>query len=355
MKLGLESFQFTEDDSIRFENGALYILDQNALPSDLRFLELRTPSEVANAIKRLSVRGAMAIGIAAAFGVLLGAISSHGDTESIIKAVREAVDLIASTRPTARNLFWALEQMQELLDGAWGVDEKTLMEELEERAMRIASVTVETNKKIVEVGQEIIKDGIGIITHCNSGALAALRFGTALSILIEAHKRGKKIHVYVDETRPLLQGARLSSWELERAGVPYTLLTDGMAGMVMREGKINLAITGADRICLNGDAANKVGTYSLAVLARAHGIPFYIAAPLSTVDFSCRCGDEIKIERRDPVEVRSISGLRIAPENAPVYNPAFDITPAEYISGIVTEEGIARPPFEKSLHSLHGS
>jgi methylthioribose-1-phosphate isomerase len=269
-------------------------------------------------------------------------------------AAREAIAEIGASRPTARNLFWALERMEAALRESTGADPSKMIEELRARADQIALDTILTNRRLVEAGQELIDKGAGVLTHCNSGPLAALRYGTAVGVLIEAHRLGKDIHVYVDETRPLLQGSRLTAWELGNAGVPYTLMPDGAAAYVMSRGAVQAVLTGADRVAANGDTANKIGTYGLAVLARAHGIPFYIAAPCSTVDLACASGDGIVIEERGPDEVRCIAGQPTAPRGAPVLNPAFDITPADYISAIVTEKGVLRAPYPESLVVARG-
>jgi len=342
-------------DTVFFRDGILHMIDQTSLPVELRVLSLEKPVEVADAISRLAVRGAMAIGVAGAYGVLLGALAADTSrSDEIRAAARDAVRVIAASRPTARNLFWALEGMEQALEEGGDDAPAALLERLHRRADEIAEDTIETNKKLVEAGQEVVPDGANALTHCNSGALAALRYGTAVGVLIEAYRRGGGIHVYACETRPLLQGARLTAWELGREGVPYTLIPDGSAGFLMQQGRVDLVITGADRIAANGDTANKIGTYSLAVLAEAHGIPFYIAAPGSTVDLRTPTGSDIVIEERDADEVRTCGGHRTAPEGAPVYNPAFDVTPAAYITGIVTELGVLRPPYEESLKLSFG-
>jgi methylthioribose-1-phosphate isomerase len=344
---------YQQGDSIFLQDGVLYLLDQTALPGLTLFLEITSPDEVVDAIKRLAVRGAMAIGVAGAYGTLLGAMRARGkDTESITAATREAIKSIGASRPTARNLFWALERMEQVLEEGAGDDPDALVEKLHARADEIAIDTIDTNRLVVEVGQEVIPEGAGVLTHCNSGALAALRYGTAVGVLIEAHHRGKKIHVFVDETRPLLQGSRLTAWELGNAGVPYTLITDNTAAFLMKQGRVDAVITGADRIASNGDCANKIGTYGVAVLARAHSIPFYVAAPGSTVDMACKTGSDIVIEERNPYEVRVCGGCPTAPMGASVYNPAFDVTPAEYVDAIITEKGVLRPPYAGSLKVL---
>ncbi|MHB8896826.1 MAG: S-methyl-5-thioribose-1-phosphate isomerase [Candidatus Geothermincolia bacterium] len=343
MKLTIEP-----GDSIYFRDDHLHVIDQTRLPLETVMLELETPAEVVAAIRRLAVRGAPAIGIAGAYGVLLAAIGAGPGVAGITGAAREAVALIGASRPTARNLFWALEAMENVLDSAIE-DPQTLLEQLRLTADGIAIEVIETDKALVQAGQEVISGGCRVLTHCNSGPLAALRFGTAVGVFIEAHRLRKDIHVFVDETRPLLQGARLTAWELANAGVPYTLIPDNTAAMLMKQGRVDLVMTGADRIAANGDSANKIGTYGLAVLARVHCVPFYIAAPGSTVDLSCATGQDIVIEERSADEVRTFAGCRTAPADAPVYNPAFDVTPAELITGIVTDRGTLRAPYSESL------
>lgn len=329
--------------SVAFEDGRLVMIDQTLLPGELSFLRIDTPEETAEAIKRLAVRGAMAIAVAGAYGVLLGAMRDDKDPSA---GARDAAHLIGASRPTARNLFWALERMEKVTETDTGGD---LVERLKAEADAIARDTIETNRRLVECGQELVPEGARVLTHCNSGPLAALVYGTAVGILIEAYQREKGIEVFVDETRPLLQGARLTCWELGAYGVPYTLIPDNTAGWLMANGRIDMVITGADRIASNGDSANKIGTYSAATLAAAHNIPFYIAAPLSTVDLACIAGESITIEERNGDEVRRFGGTLVAPEDAPVFNPAFDVTPARLIEAIVTEEGICRPPYTESL------
>lgn len=342
--------EWQEGDSVYFAGERLHIIDQTRLPAELEILELSTPEDVAEAIKRLAVRGAMAIGVAGAYGVLLGALGASGSDENAVGAAAEkALRLIESSRPTARNLFWACERMEAALRESSGLGVDALLERLEAAADSIAAETVETNRELVKVGEQVVGRGETVLTHCNSGPLAAVRFGTAVGVIIEAHRSGKGVKALVDETRPLLQGSRLTAWELGRAGVPYTLVTDSMAADLMRRGEVDAVITGADRIAANGDSANKIGTYGLAALARAHGIGFYIAAPGSTVDLECRSGDEMVIEERDPDEVRRCGGSLVAPSDARVHNPAFDVTPGDYIEGIITEKGLLKKPYRESL------
>ena len=349
---GESSFVPEPGDSVFFEGDSLCLIDQTALPTETVILNIKTPEEAADAIRRLAVRGAMAIGVAGAYGVLLGALAeTGGDAASTRRAARDSIGVIGASRPTARNLFWALERMEDVL-GEGDDDSSLLIERLRERADEIAEETIETNRLLVEAGQEVVGEKASVLTHCNSGALAALRYGSALGVIIEAHREGKDIHVYVDETRPLLQGSRLTAWELEREGVPFTLIPDAAAGFVMKQGLVDLVITGADRVAANGDTANKIGTYSLAVLARAHGIPFYIAAPGSTVDWDAAGAADIVIEERDPEELVTCGDRIVAPEGTGVYNPAFDITPADHIEGIITERGVLRRPYGESLKKL---
>ncbi|MBN2168364.1 MAG: S-methyl-5-thioribose-1-phosphate isomerase [Actinobacteria bacterium] len=343
---------YEKRDTLFFDDDRLMAIDQTRLPGELITLELNSPLDVAEAIKRLAIRGAMAIGVAGAYGVLLGALTKPADSSGeIAVGVESAAELIMATRPTARNLFWACEIMRdEQRDAiAEGADAPTVLRRLRGRADALFTETIETNKLLVEKGQAVIREGDSILTHCNSGPLAAVRYGTAVGIIIEAHKLGRRIHAFVDETRPLLQGSRLTEWELARAGVSHTVIPDSAAASVMKEGRVDVIITGADRIAANGDAANKIGTYGVAVLAAAHGIPFYIAAPGSTIDLGCGSGNDIVIEERGGDELRKCGGVFLSSPDAPVYNPAFDVTPAGYITGIITEKGVLGPPYEKSL------
>lgn len=336
--------------SLWFEDNSLMIIDQTLLPGEFRIVKLSSCDEVAHAIKTLMVRGAPAIGVAAAYGFYLGIKDcSEGNID---ERLNESYELLRSTRPTAVNLFWALERVRGVAITARpaGVD-ATKVAILNE-AHRMAEEDVATNRKIGEYGSTLIKDGFNILTHCNAGALATVDYGTALGVIRAAHEKGKRVHVYADETRPLLQGARLTAWELKRDGIPVTLIADNMAGFLMKQGRIDMVVVGADRIAQNGDTANKIGTYSVAVLAARNNVPFYIAAPLSTVDMSLNNGSEIPIEERSHEEVTTVKGQRIAPEGVDVYNPAFDITEAELIKGIITEKGIAYPPYKESLQKF---
>lgn len=324
--------------------GKLQIIDQTLLPEELTYLELDDLDEIVEAIKRLSVRGAPAIGCAAALG--LAAVVQHlTDSETFLIDVKAISEKLAASRPTAVNLFWALDRCERKTSHFAKCDVEVIKEELVKEALCILEEDIGMCQSIGGHGAPLIKEGMGILTHCNAGALATGDFGTALSPMYVAHEEGRKFTVYSDETRPLLQGSRLTAWELDQAGVDVVTICDNMAAQVMKEGKIDLIIVGSDRIAANGDAANKIGTYGLAVLAKHHGIPFYVAAPTSTIDTSLEHGDLIPIENRDPEEVRNFGARRTAPKSVTVYNPAFDVTPNELIAGIITEDGIHRPPF----------
>ncbi len=325
--------------------GKLRIIDQTKLPQELVYLELDDIGEIVDAIKRLSVRGAPAIGCAAALG--LATIAQHitsTDTEAFIAGVGGFAEILAESRPTAVNLFWALDRCRKVLDPAKSPDELKVL--LLREGLAILEEDIQMCQAIGEHGEALIEEGIGVLTHCNAGALATGDFGTALSPLYVAHSKGRKFTVYSDETRPLLQGSRLTAWELQQSGIDVVTICDNMAAQVMKERKIDLVIVGSDRIAANGDAANKIGTYGLAVLAKHHGIPFYVAAPTSTIDASLEHGGLIPIEQRDPSEVRNFGECATAPGEVRVYNPAFDVTPSELISGIITENGLHSPPFD---------
>jgi methylthioribose-1-phosphate isomerase len=337
--------------TIFWKDRSVVMIDQRALPGAERYLTCTDYREVVAAINDLTIRGAPAIGVAAAMGIALGALQINGDTEETFRiAFEEICRQFAATRPTARNLFWAIERMKRRFElflislphhDPWYHLRKALVAE----AIGIADEDIAVNRRLGAKGRDLITDGARVLTHCNAGALATAGYGTALGVIRAAHEEGKKIHVYVDETRPVLQGARLTAWELMREKIPCTLITDSMAGFLMRQGRIDLIIVGADRIDANGDTANKIGTYTLAVLARAHGIPFYIAAPLSTIDPTLSDGSTIPIEERRPEEISRIAGMQIAPDGVVVYNPAFDMTPHDFITAIVTEAGVLNPPF----------
>jgi methylthioribose-1-phosphate isomerase len=336
--------------TIDWANGKVRIVDQRLLPERLVYMNCTTPEDVWQAIKHLAVRGAPAIGIAGAMGVALGMRRSRAKNfKGFMRDLRRVSAYLATSRPTAVNLFWALERMARTAENGGTEDVPRLRKLLEREAIEILREDNDICRRIGENGAALLNDGDTALTHCNAGGLATGEHGTALSIMFLAHERGKRIRVFADETRPLLQGARLTAWELLRAGIDTTLISDSMAAWVMREGKIDVVITGADRIAANGDSANKIGTYGLARLAAVHGIPFYIAAPLSTVDLGTPSGDKIPIEQRHPDEVRKIGDRWIAPRKVSVYNPAFDVTPARFIKGIVTEAGVIRPPYGRNL------
>jgi methylthioribose-1-phosphate isomerase len=343
--------------TLEFKDESLWLIDQTRLPLNPSLIECRNYLQVAEAIRSLRVRGAPAIGLAAAYGVVLAArsLASSGlSGEPLRSGLYEAMQELGGTRPTAVNLFWALDRMRRLAEQRRELDAPSLADVLLSEADGMLREDDEANRSMGRYGAELIPDGAGVLTHCNTGALAAGALGTALGAFITAHQQGKQIHVWVDETRPLLQGARLTTWELQQAGVRFTLITDSMAGHFMARGDIHLAMVGADRIVANGDAANKIGTYGAAVLARAHDIPFYIVAPTSTIDLATRSGDDITIEERAPEEVTSFRGVRVAPEGTPAANPAFDVTPSRLIAAIVTEGGVVRPPFAEGLARMAG-
>ena len=326
-------------------DGHVVLVDQRRLPLEFVEMTCHTVDEMYDAIKTLAVRGAPALGIAAAFGVLLGIQSiTTNDPQAFRERLQEVIDRIGASRPTAVNLFWGLSRMNNtaLETAGRGVD--AMRRALFDQAMHIRDFDKDVCRRIGANGAAVIQDGDTVLTHCNAGGLATADYGTALACMFAAHEQGKKFDVYADETRPLLQGARLTTWELKQAGIPVTLICDNMAGHCMKLKKIDKVIVGADRIAANGDAANKIGTYSVAVLARAHDIPFYVAAPSSTFDLSLQKGVYIPIEERDPSEVTAPFGTRIAPEGVAVYNPAFDVTPADFITGIITEFGIVDHP-----------
>jgi methylthioribose-1-phosphate isomerase len=326
------------------ENG-VRIIEQTRLPDEEVWTELDTVEAVARAIRILDVRGAPAIGITAALGLALAAkLHTSDDTQELIAGVNQAADVLAATRPTAVNLFWAIDRMKRRLSQLASQDAEAIRTGLLEEAQLIREEDIQACQAIGRHGAELLPDQGAVLTHCNAGALATGGYGTALGVIRAAVETGKNIRVYADETRPLLQGARLTTWELMRDGIDVTLICDNMAGYLMRQGKIGACVVGADRIAANGDAANKIGTYSVAVLAHRHGIPFYVAAPTSTVDLSLASGDEIPIEEREDLEVTTPRGTCFAPDGTNVENPAFDVTPATLIRAIITEAGIARHP-----------
>lgn len=331
--------------TVEWKNGAVRLLDQSRLPEHVEFLDCKDYQTVADAIRNLKVRGAPAIGVTAAMGVALGAQTiTASDYDTFAKSLLPICDHLAATRPTAVNLFWAIERMKRLLASLRTQPIAAIKAELLKESQIILDEDIALCKAMGRHGADLIASGQTVLTHCNAGALATAGYGTALGVIRAAWEQGKQIQVIADETRPVLQGARLTAWELMQDKIPVTLITDNMAGSLMRQGKIHLCIVGADRIAANGDVANKIGTYSVAVLAKAHGIPFYVAAPYSTIDLKTKTGADIPIEQRNPAEVTTIHGSHpVAPHGVQVYNPAFDVTPAELISGIITERGIFSP------------
>jgi methylthioribose-1-phosphate isomerase len=329
----------------------LLLLDQRALPEAETMLRFTDAPGVARAIRTMVVRGAPAIGVAAAFGLVLAVRADGAAGRAWREAFREAAETIGASRPTAVNLFWAIERMRRAASSLPD-DPREARRRLEREAVAILEEDVEANRRMGAHGADLLPDGASVLTHCNAGALATAGYGTALGVIRAAVAQGKRIHVYVDETRPFLQGARLTAWELMKDRIPCTLLTDNMAAKLLGDGKIQAAVVGADRIARNGDVANKIGTYGVAVLCRVHKVPFYVAAPCSTIDRSIRTGGQIPIEERDGTEVTHLMGRRIAPEGVAVYNPAFDVTPARFVSAIATEKGILRPPLSRALRDL---
>jgi methylthioribose-1-phosphate isomerase len=336
--------------TIAWRGRSVIMIDQRKLPGQETYVRCHTYIQVAQAIEKMVIRGAPAIGIAAAYGLVLGAMALSSETgRSIDRDFERVYKRLERTRPTARNLFWALERMRAAYERSRSQGLRAIRTALVEEAKAIELEDVETNYAIGLHGQTLLRDGMTVLTHCNAGALATAEYGTALGVVRAAVAKGKRIRVYADETRPFLQGARLTVWELDRDGIPVVLITDGMAGWFMRRGEVDAVVVGADRIARNGDTANKIGTYSVAVLAKENRVPFYVAAPTSTIDRSLADGGGIPIEERNPDEVREVGGRLLTVPYAEVRNPAFDVTPAEYITAIVTERGVHRPPYEKSL------
>ncbi len=341
--------------TIEWKGDRVRILDQRRLPQGVRYLDCRDVASVGRAIRSMAIRGAPAIGVAAAMGIALAAKKTRSHQPgAFLKSLNDACNAMRETRPTAVNLFWAVGRMKEIIDEVHtrGVDRTK--ERLVKEALRILEEDIEINRKIGMYGKRLIKEGDGVLTHCNAGALATGGYGTALGVIYAARDEGKKFHVFVDETRPLLQGCRLTAWELLREKIPATVITDSMAGALMMKGKINLVVVGADRIAGNGDTANKIGTYGVAVLSKWHDIPFYVAAPTSTLDLKLTSGSDIPIEERDIREVTHFRGVPVAPRGARAFNPAFDVTPGSLIHGIITEKGVIRKPFERNLKRIKG-
>ena len=341
------------DRALVWDRGTLKLLDQSVLPHQTRVVACATADEVADAIRTMKVRGAPAIGAAAAYGLVLAAQTAAAADPPMLRAYLDAAArMLLGTRPTAVNLRWAVERMLAVAGRVAWRSGGDLVEALLAEAQRICEQDVRTNRAIGANGAALIRPGERILTYCNTGSLATVDYGTALGIIRAAHEQGKRIQVFVSETRPLLQGARLTAWEVLRYGIPATLIADNAAAWLMRQGLIDRVVVGADRVAANGDTANKIGTYGLAVLARAHEIPFLVAAPLSTVDFRAPDGSAIPIEERPPEEVTHVAGVPVAPEGIAAANPAFDITPHHLITAIVTEAGVATPPYTRSLLDL---
>jgi methylthioribose-1-phosphate isomerase len=341
----IQTLEWT-DSGVRF-------IDQTKLPTEETYVTCKTYTQVADVIRNMVVRGAPAIGVAAAMGIALGVKNSKAENGGDLKHDFDQIcDVIGKTRPTAVNLFWAIKRMRDKFEMLRVRPLPQIKQALVEEAQRMHAEDIAANQAMGRHGATLMPASGGVLTHCNAGALATCGYGTALGVIRAAVEQGKSIHVYADETRPFLQGSRLTAWELMKDGIPTTVISDNMAGAMMNQGKINAIVVGADRIAANGDVANKIGTYSVAVLAREHGIPFYVAAPLSTVDFETPDGSGIPIEQRDGKEVTHIAGRQMVPDGVEVENPAFDVTPAKYVTAIVTEKGIARAPYEESLRRL---
>jgi methylthioribose-1-phosphate isomerase len=337
------------------EQGVRFI-DQTKLPTEETYVVCKTDEQVAEVIRTMVVRGAPAIGVAAAMGIALGMKNSHAQRVGELKQELDLIcDNMGKTRPTAVNLFWAIRRMQEKFERLRVRPVAQIKQELIEEAKRMHAEDIAANQAMGRHGAPLMPSEGGVLTHCNAGALATAGYGTALGVIRAAVEAGKKIHVYADETRPFLQGSRLTAWELMKDGIPTTVISDNMAGAMMKQGKIGAIVVGADRIAANGDVANKIGTYTVAVLAKENGIPFYVAAPISTVDLACPDGSKIPIEQRNAREVSHIAGKQMVPDGVSIENPAFDVTPEKYVTAIITERGIARAPFEESLSKLAGA
>jgi len=339
-------------ETIQWVDGAVVMIDQTRLPLEEVYVTCRTYEEVAASIRDMIIRGAPAIGVAAAMGVALGALGASGaDLDGQMETVCRT---LAATRPTAVNLFWAIDRMRRLYGSLAGRPLEEIRGLLVAEALRVREEDIAICRAIGRHGAALVPDGKTVLTHCNAGALATAGYGTALGVIRAAVEAGKHVDVFADETRPFLQGARLTVWELQQDGIPVTLITDNMAGHFLKSGRIGCVVVGADRIAANGDVANKVGTYSVAVLAKENGVPFYVAAPISTLDLTLESGAGIPIEQRPAAEVTHLSGRQVAPSGTVVQNPAFDVTPARYVGAIVTERGVARAPYPESLRKLAG-
>ncbi|GJL77567.1 MAG: methylthioribose-1-phosphate isomerase [Nitrospinaceae bacterium] len=339
--------------TVEFIDGAARMIDQTRLPTEKVFVDCRTIEEVGHAIKTMIIRGAPAIGVAAAMGVSLGADAIEAeDFESFYAQLENKCDTLAQSRPTAVNLAWAIERMKRVARDSKNQSLPDLKKRLREEAQTVCDEDIGANQAMGGFGQSLIQDGSNILTHCNAGALATAGFGTALGVIRAAVNAGKKVNVLANETRPFLQGARLTVWELMEDHIPVKLITDSMAGYFMQQKQVDVVVVGADRIAANGDVANKIGTYMVSILAKNHNIPFYVAAPVSTLDLSLATGEQIPIEQRSAEEVTTINNKRMAPEGAAVAHPAFDVTPNHLITAIITDKGIAQPPFTESLKKL---
>jgi methylthioribose-1-phosphate isomerase len=341
----IQTLEWT-DQGVRF-------IDQTKLPMEETYITCKTHEQVADAIRTMVVRGAPAIGVAAAMGIALGVKNSKAETAGgLQRELDQICEVIGSTRPTAVNLFWAIRRMKEKFDRSRIRPLAQIKRDLVEEAQRMHAEDIAANQAMGHHGATLMPSEGGVLTHCNAGALATAGYGTALGVIRAAVEAGKKIHVYADETRPFLQGSRLTAWELMKDGIPTTVISDNMAGAMMKQGKIGAIVVGADRIAANGDVANKIGTYTVAVLAKENSVPFYVAAPISTVDLACPDGSQIPIEQRNAKEVTHIGGKQVVPDGVAIENPAFDVTPAKYVNAIITERGIARAPYEESLRRL---
>jgi len=333
-----------------FRDGTVVnLIDQTRLPIETILVPCATHNAICEAISAMRIRGAPALGVAGAYGVALAAEAAPDSSPAFLDQVEQAAAQLRATRPTAVNLAWGVDQAVAAARSAHALTIAETRLALWELADDLADADVAANQRLGEHGSPLIPDGANVLTHCNTGSLATVDWGTALGVVRSAHRAGKQLHVFVDETRPFLQGSRLTAWELQQEGIPYTVITDSMAGFLMARGEVDLCIVGADRIAASGDVANKIGTYSVAVLAAAHNIPFYVAAPTSTIDLSIESGDEITIEQRDPAEVLTFAGVRVAPEGAAARHPAFDVTPARLVEAFITEVGVLRAPYELAL------
>jgi methylthioribose-1-phosphate isomerase len=339
-------------ETIQWTEGGVVMIDQRRLPLEEVYVTCRSHAEVAEAIRNMTIRGAPAIGVAAAMGVALGAL--HADEADLDRQMEAICETLAATRPTAVNLFWAIDRMKRLYASLRGQPIGQIRSALVAEAVRVREEDIKICRAIGRNGAPLVPDGKTVLTHCNAGALATAGYGTALGVIRAAVESGAKIDVFAGETRPFLQGSRLTAWELQQDGIPCTLITDNMSGHFLKSGRIGCVVVGADRIAANGDVANKIGTYSVAVLAKENGVPFFVAAPISTLDLTLASGGQIPIEQRAASEVTHVFGTRVAPLGTTVENPAFDVTPSRYVNAIITERGVARAPYEESLRKLVG-